>query len=186
MTRDDLRGIVEGITDEQLKKILDINSSDIGKAKGDAESMKTELENANKKLGEYETEIGNLRESLGDAEELQKKIDGLQADIDARKRADETAAAEKALKGRFDTVCGEAKFLNDFTRSGLYGEFKTALSDEANTGKSDKDIYEAITKDKENIFMPEDGLPGVVSSTAGGELGYDADIRVLMGLPEKK
>ena len=183
MTRDDLRGIIEGITDDQLKRILDIHSADIGKVKGDADALKTELETARTKIGEYETEIGNLKESLGDAEALQKKIDDLQADIDARKQADEAAAVENALKARFDTACGEAVFLNDFTRSGLYSEFKTALSDAANAGKSDKDIYEAITKDKENIFMPEGGIPSVVSSTGGDTPTTDADVREIMGLP---
>lgn len=185
MTRDDLKGIIEGITDEQLKAILDINSSDIGKAKGSLEAVQNKLDNAETKIGEYETKIGELEQSLGDAEALQKKIDDLQADIDARKQADEAAAAENALKGRFNTVCGDAKFLNDFTRTGLYNEFKTALSDEANTGKSDKDIYEAITKDKDDIFMPEAGIPGVVSSTPGvGSTATDADIREIMGLPQ--
>lgn len=187
MTRDDLRGIIEGITDEQLKAILDIHSSDIGKVKGNLETVQTELETAKTKIGEYETEIGSLKESLGNAEALQQKIDELQESIDARKQADEAAAAENALKGRFDTVCGEAKFLNDFTRNGLFNEFKTALSDEANKSKSDKDIYEAITKDKENIFIPDNGLPGVVSSTpGGGAAAADADVREIMGLPPIK
>ncbi len=184
MTRDDLRGIIEGITDDQLKRILDIHSADIGKVKGDADTLKTELENAKTKIGEYETEIGNLKKSLGDAEALQKKIDDLQADIDARKQADEAAAAENALKSRFDTACGEAKFLNDFTRAGLYDEFKTALSDEANAGKSDKDIYEAITKEKENIFVPDNGLPSVTGGSSGIEVPTtDAEVREIMGLP---
>lgn len=33
MTREEIKKIVEGITDEQLKQILDINSADIGKAR---------------------------------------------------------------------------------------------------------------------------------------------------------
>jgi len=187
MTRDDLRGIIEGITDEQLKAILDIHSSDIGKVKGNLETVQTELEEAKTKIGEYETEIGSLKESLGDAEALQKKIDDLQADIDARKQADEAAAAENSLKNRFADVCGEAKFLNDFTRDGLFNEFKTALTDEANNSKSDKDIYDAITKNKENIFAPADGIPGVVSSTpGGGAAATDAEVREVMGLPPIK
>ena len=184
MTRDELRGIIDGITDEQLKRILDINTADIGKAKGNLEAVQTELDNAKTKIGEYEAEIGNLKESLGDTEALQKKIDDLQADIDARKQADEAAAAENSLKNRFADICGEAKFLNDFTRDGLFNEFKTALADEANKSKSDKDIYEAITKDKENIFMPEDGIPYASSSTGGGGTSVtDADVREIMGLP---
>ena len=187
MTREDLRGIIDGITDEQLKSILDINTADIGKAKGDLEKVQTELENAKTKIGEYETEIGNLKESLGDAEALQKKIDDLQADIDARKQADEAAAAENNLKNRFAEVCGDTKFLNDFTRDGLFNEFKNALADETNKSKSDKDIYEAITKDKENIFIPEDGIPSVLSSTLGsGSAATDADVREIMGLPPIK
>lgn len=183
MTRDDLRGIIEGITDEQLKAILDINSSDIGKAKGNLGAVQTELDNAKTKISEYETEIGNLKNSLDDAEKLRRQIDTLQADINARKEADEAAAAENALMDRFNKVCNEAKFLNDFTRAGLFNEFKASLSDEANTGKSDEQIYEAITAGKENIFMPDGGLPSAVSSTGNNAVGEDNEVRAIMGLP---
>ena len=186
MTRDDLRGIIEGITDEQLKRILDINSADIGKVKADLDKAKGDVETANGKIADYEKEIGTLKESIGDTEAMQKKIDDLQASIDDRKKADEAAAADADMKNRFDTVCGEAKFLNEFTRNGLFNEFKTALADEANKTKSDKDIYEAITNGKDNIFEPEGGIPGVVSSTGGGSPVTDNDIRDIMGLPPLK
>ena len=68
MTRDDLRGIIEGISDEQLKAILDIHSKDIGKVKGNLDEVKAELEAANAKIGEYETEIKGLKDSLEDSE----------------------------------------------------------------------------------------------------------------------
>lgn len=186
MTRDDLRGIIEGITDEQLKRILDINSADIGKVKADLDKAKGDLETANGKIADYEKEIGTLKESIGNAEAMQKKIDDLQASIDDRKKADEAAAADADMKNRFDTVCGEAKFLNEFTKNGLFNEFKTALADEANKTKSDKDIYEAITNGKDNIFEPEGGIPSVVSGTGGGSPVTDNDIRDIMGLPPLK
>lgn len=187
MTRDDLRGIIEGITDEQLKKILDIHSSDIGKAKGNLETVQTELENAKTKIGEYETKIGELEESLGDAEKLKQQIDTLQADIDARKQADEAAAAEKALNSRFDAVCGESKFLNDFTKAGVFNEFKAALGDDANKSKSDDEVYKTIITGRDNLFEPEGGLPSATSSTGGGVYGTtDADVREIMGLPPLK
>ena len=184
MTREDLRGFVEGITDEQLKRILDINSSDIGKAKSEVDDLKKNLEAAQNKVSEYEGEISTLKESLGDTEKMQQKIDFLQKTIDDRKAEDDAVAAEKAIKGRFDAACGEAEFLNDFTREGLFNEFKTALSDEKNASKSDAEIYKAITEGKDNLFMPEDGIPGVVSSTTGsGSAATDADVREIMGLP---
>ena len=42
MTREDLKRIIERITDEQLKSILYINTADIGKAKKDYETIKSE------------------------------------------------------------------------------------------------------------------------------------------------
>lgn len=186
MTRDDLRGIIEGITDEQLKRILDINSADIGKVKADLDKTKGDLETANGKIADYEKEIGTLRENIGNAETMQKKIDELQTSIDERKKADEAAAEETAMQGRFDAVCGEAKFLNEFTKNGLFNEFKAALADDSNKTKSDKDIYEAITNGKDNIFEPDGGIPGVVSGTSGGSPVGDNDIREIMGLPPLK
>ena len=44
MTRDELKKIIEGITDEQIKLILDINSTNTGKAKGDYDTIKSENE----------------------------------------------------------------------------------------------------------------------------------------------
>ncbi len=108
MTRDELRGIVEGITDEQLKKILDIHSNDIGRAKSNLEEVKAELEGAKTKIGEYETEIQGLKDNLTDSETVKTKLEELEKDIAARKEADEKAALENSFNERFAAVCGEA------------------------------------------------------------------------------
>ena len=57
MTRDDLRGIIEGITDDQLKRILDINSADIGKVKADLDKTKGDLETAKKTVLKVVAEV---------------------------------------------------------------------------------------------------------------------------------
>ncbi len=187
MTRDELRGIIEGITDEQLKTVLGINSKDISKAKGNLEDVKTQLEIANTKLGEYEAEIKELKDDLADSEAVKTKLEDLEKDIATRKEADEKAALENSFKERFAAVCGEVKFLNDFTKNGIFTEFKTALADDANKSKSDDDIYKAITEGKENIFIPADGIPGVMGKTGpDGNYGTDADVREIMGLPPVK
>ena len=187
MTRDDLRGIIEGISDEQLKAILNIHSKDIGKVKGNLDEVQAELEAANTKISEYETEIKGLKDSLEDSEAVKAKLNELEKDIAARKEADEKAALENSFKDRFSAVCGEAKFLNDFTKDGVFAEFKTALTDEANKSKSDADIYKAITEGKDNIFIPAEGIPGVAGKTdPNGVLGTDADVREIMGLPPIK
>lgn len=184
MTRDDLRGIVTGITDEQLKKILDINSADIGKAKLDTDGLKAELEEANKKVMDMETELGALRESQCEAEKMKEKLDGLQKVIDERKEEDERQSREAAVKSRFDAVVGEAKFLNDFTKDGVFAQFQTAVEKEENLGRADEEVFGEIVGERENIFIQQKDIPSVVASTSGfgGDLSR-SDVREIMGLP---
>ena len=120
MTQNDVRTIFDGATDAQIKSILDINTADIGKAKKDFDTLRTELDNAKSKVSEYEAEIGGLRDSVDEAEKLKTKVEELQKAIDDRKAADEKAEREKAVSVRFDAACGDAKFLNDFTRAGTF------------------------------------------------------------------
>lgn len=60
-----------GLDKEIIDKILDENSADIGKAKG-------ELEKVRKTLGDRDAQLESLRKSAGDNAELQKKIADLQ------------------------------------------------------------------------------------------------------------
>ena len=63
MTRDELRGIVEGISDEQLKRILDINSSDIGKVKKETEALEKQLGERAERMNEMESRIADFEKN---------------------------------------------------------------------------------------------------------------------------
>ena len=152
MKREDIKKIFPDATEEQLKGLLDINTADIGKAKGEFEAVKTDLEKANGTLKEYETTIADLKKSAEGNEDFKKKFEDLEQRI-----ADEKAEAEKKAKeeaeeaeysNRFKTVVGEQKWRDELTEKAVYAEFKTALQDEANKGKGDKDILETLTKDR--------------------------------------
>ncbi len=184
MTRDDLRGIIEGISDEQLKRILDINSSDIGKAKRTVEELSAQLSEAQEKVLGYEAEIGGLKLAVNEAEGMREKVKELQKVIDERKLKDEAQELENKLAQRFATVTEGAEFLNKYTHDGLYAEFKAALSDVNNNGKSDTEIYSKITKGRENLFLPENsGIPKVISASGGiAQSLADGDVREIMGL----
>ena len=165
MKREDIKKFFPDATEEQLKGLLDINTADIGKAKGELEAVKADLEKAN----------GTLRE---------------------QRIADEKAAAEKKAKeeeeeaeysNRFKTVVGEQKWRDALTEKAVYAEFKTALQDEANKGKGDKDILAALTQDKEYFAKDPARVPAFSRGTgfAGGEVD-DAAVRAAMGLSPKK
>lgn len=183
MTREELRGIVEGISDEQLKKILDINSSDVGKVRKGAEDLKKELESANTNVENLTSEISVLKEAQCEAEEMKNKIEELQKIIDDRQTADEKAAHDAELQSRFENASNGMEFLNEFTRKGVFAQFTEALEMEENRAKSDAEIFQALTQNVGNLFVSDNGIPTVLASTTG--FGADlsmGDVREIMGL----
>ena len=191
MKREDIKKIFPDATEEQLKGLLDINTADIGKAKGEFEAVKADLEKANGTLREYETTIADMKKSAEGNEDFKKKFEELEQRI-----ADEKAEAEKKAKeeaeeaeysNRFKTVVGEQKWRDALTEKAVYAEFKTALQDEANKGKGDKDILAALTQDKEYFAKDPARVPAFSRGTgfAGGGAD-DAAVRAAMGLSPKK
>lgn len=191
MKREDIKKFFPDATEEQLKGLLDINTADIGKAKGELEAVKADLEKANGTLREYETTIADMKKSAEGNEDFKKKFEDLEQRI-----ADEKAEAEKKAKeeaeeaeysNRFKTVVGEQKWRDALTEKAVYAEFKTALQDETNKGKGDKDILAALTQDKEYFAKDPARVPAFSRGTgfAGGEVD-DAAVRAAMGLSPKK
>ncbi len=181
MTREQVSNIIEGISEEQISKLLNINSADIGKAKGDFEKMKSQLTEA-------QSTISELEKNKTDVEKMQEEINKYkQAEAD-RLEAEKQAKVEEELNKRFTAVIGEAKFVNELTKNGIFNEFKSALSDETNKGKGDSEIYTTLTKDREDIFAN----PNKTNINMGGAGNIDPDkvgndtIRKIMGLPVNK
>ncbi len=183
MTRDDLRGIVEGITDEQLKKILDIHSADIGRVKNGHEALQQELEAARVRSAEMEEKISRLEMSQCEADEMKVKIEELQKVIDQTNQAAEQRLAEEDLNRRFELVSEDKVFVNELTRKGILAEFATAVRDEGNAGKTDAQVYAEVISSRENLYAPQGGIPSILGSSMGfgGDL-TDGDVREIMGL----
>ena len=155
MTREEIKGILPDITDEQLKSVLDINSTDIGKAKKDYEAVSGQLATA-------KTTIKQLNDAKSDYDDIKRQLGEYQVAEQKRKNDELQAQKDAAIRSRFDKLHGERKYLNDFTQQGIFNEFKAALEKDESVGKSDADIFEGIVK---GIIIPE---------RRGGEgFGYD-------------
>ena len=172
MTRDDIKKHFPEATDEQINALLDINSADIGKHKTAADTASADLKKAR-------DTIADMEKNAKDAAALQKTIDEYKA-ADEKRQAETKAAAEKAERfGRFEKAHGESskdrKWLNDFTRDGIFAQFEKALSDDANKGKSDVQIYNALINDEKGIKpgLFEAQVSGGMSGM-GGAPGGDA------------
>ena len=53
MKREDIKKYFPDATEEQLKGLLDINTADIGKAKGDFDTVKADLDKAHEDIKKY-------------------------------------------------------------------------------------------------------------------------------------
>lgn len=164
MKREDIKKIFPDATEEQLKGLLDINTADIGKAKG-------ELEKGNE---DFKKKFEDLEQRIADEK------------AEAEKKAKEEAE-EAEHSNRFKTAVGEQKWRDALTEKAVYAEFKTALQDKANKGKGDKDILAALTQDKEYFAKDPARVPAFSRGTdfAGGGVD-DAAVRAAMGLSPKK
>lgn len=177
MKREDITKLFPTATEEQVSALLDLNSKDIGKAKGDAEQLKTDLKAA-------QDTIKGLEANKDDTAALQKQLDEYKQAEAARAEAEKASAVRADVERRFDAVAGERKFLHEYVRTGVLGEFEKALSDKANAGKGDKDLFEALTKDKDyfssqNPPVNMGGLGNIKTSDPD-----EAAMRHALGLPD--
>lgn len=79
MRRDFLKNL--GIEDkETIDKILDENSSDIGRAKGEVDTLKTRVADLERDVANKDTEINTLKGQVGDTNALNQKIIQLETD----------------------------------------------------------------------------------------------------------
>ena len=161
MKREELKKIIEGITDEQLKTILDINGADIEKAKEDYKTVKADLETANKTIADLKDKISNLEASSESAEEYKKQLEELKKGIEEKEKADK-AAKEKAerdanILARYNAVAVDTngaplEWSHEAVKTAYLQKFTEAIEDKANASKSDADIFKALTINDEGAF----------------------------------
>lgn len=141
------------------------------------DSFKSQLQSANETISE-------LEKNKGDVAALQEQINTYKQEKANREKAEREAAEDAALMTRFDKLNGERKYTNDFTKNGVFAEFKAALAKAENAGKADADIFSELTKDREGIFAnPNPGvdIPGAATGGAISKSVWDS-IRSAAGL----
>ncbi len=165
-------------------------------------------------MAEYGKQVQSLKEKI---DENKITIDDLKAQIEKAPKSEEMEnlkntiadmeakeqdriAKEKAIKDdevlttNIIQAIGDRKFVNDFTKNAIVKEIKVALNDDANKGKSAKDLFEEITKDKTDIFvnpnqmvdMPsiDENVETVVSKDDFDKMGYKQRLELKETNPE--
>ena len=168
------------------------------------EYIKTETEKVEKQykeeISEYKTTIDDLKEQIKNApksdelESLKGKIadyEQKEADRIAKQKAKEE---DDILTKNIVEVIGDKKFVNDYTKNSIINEVKIALKDNANLGKSAKDLFEQITNGKDGIFanpnqvidMPsiDENTETTISKEDFNKMGYKERLELKSSNPE--
>ena len=181
----------ESLTLEQFNertsgmKLADLSGGEyVAKGKYDSD-----LKKARDELKTAKDTIATLEANKGDTDALQAELDKYKQADEARQKAEQEAAAHAALVERFGKVKGDREFSSEYAENGLLEAFNKAISDPANTGKGDKELFDALTKDAVGLFKnPQQEpvkVPGVTGSWADAD-NKERMMRQAMGLPIAK
>ena len=89
-------------------------------------------------------------------------MEALPAEEDARAALEAARSELEMLRAeverRFEAAAGDREFLHEYVRKGLLADFAAALEDAANAGKSDAEVFSALTREK-NCFAAQNPPP---------------------------
>lgn len=154
------------------------------------DEVNTQLKAQKDLVAERDKQIEALEGASGNAEKYKKDLEDLKAQIAKEKEEAERKAKEAEIeaeyKTRFSGLAGENKWRDELTEKAVYAAFKEALADENNKGKGDKEIFEALTKDKNYYENPNPiDMKGMGSNKTAGNAS-ELQILKVMGVPEKE
>lgn len=156
MKREDVSKIFAEATAEQIDKILDLNSADIGKAKKGFDDLKADLETAKQTITDINKQYDDLKAANASAEDYKTKYDELVADN--KRKADEQAARElkAAERAEFDKYINEVRpkgWKKEMYANSYFDLYCEAKAQSENKAKTTADIIHELIKDDTTSFV---------------------------------
>ena len=156
MKREEIKAIFPEATDEQLKSVMDLNGTDVEKAKSKVTSLENELKEKKADFEKLNTEFEALKTANASGEEWKTKYEAIVAENEAKAKqaeADRILAEKNAdTEKRFNECVGDKKFSHDAIKASYLKKFADALDSEEYKGKGDAEIFHSLTKDDATAF----------------------------------
>ena len=166
------------------KETIDTIMAEHGKLITEAKEKTQDLEN---KVKDYESKISDLSSKAETNTKVQEELDNLKKSIAENEAKAKAKAEDEILTKNITSVFGDKKFVNEYTKNAIVNDIKTALKDSNNAGKSAKDLFEELTKDKDGIFSnPNPGVSTPPTGDVNTGLAKENHDRELLGLEPKK
>ena len=124
-------------------------------------------------LQTLKNQMKELKENSKNAEELQKQVDDLIKANEEREAKAKAEEEDKILTNNINEVFGDKQFTSEYARTGLTNDIKNELNKPENKGRSIKDIFDTLTKDKTDIFANPNqvkDMPGMGDSEEKPEI----------------
>ena len=165
---------------EQVDKILDENSQDIGKAKGDSEKIQKDLDAANAEveslkgqISDRDKQLETLKNSTGDVEGMKQEIAKLQADNKAKDDAHAAEIKQLKIDAAIDSALTGAKAKNNTAVKALLKDLDKAELADDGTIKGLAEQIEALQKSDAYLFDTTTKKKTHVKGAKPGESGND-------------
>lgn len=161
------------LDNEQIEKVMTLYGKAIAKKDSEIDKLADSNKELTDKVNTYETKINEFNESAKDNADWKSKYEELQTSIkeqEAKKKAEEE---DKILTNNINEVFGDKQFTSEYARTGLTNDIKNELNKPENKGRSIKDIFDALTKDKTDIFANPNqvkDMPGMGDSEEKTEI----------------
>lgn len=178
MKREEIKAIFPEATDEQLKSVMDLNGTDVEKAKSKVTSLENELKEKKADFEKLNTEFEALKTANASGEEWKTKYEAIVAENEAKAKqaeADRILAEKNAdTEKRFNECVGDKKFSHDAIKASYLKKFADALDSEEYKGKGDAEIFHSLTKDDATAFTGVQAVKLAGGRPAGTGTNYSS------------
>lgn len=178
MKREEIKAIFPEATDEQLKSVMDLNGTDVEKAKSKVTTLEAELKEKKADFDKLNTELEALKTANASGEEWKTKYEAIVAENEAKAKqaeADRILAEKNAdVEKRFNECVGDKKFSHDAIKASYLKKFADALDSEEYKGKGDAEIFHALTKDDAAAFTGVQAVKLAGGRPAGTGTNYSS------------
>lgn len=170
MKRDFLEAL--GLEKDVIDKILDENSRDIGREKQKLDAVNEDLAGVKEQLAQRDSDLAELKKASKGQEDLQAKLDELQAKYDEETEAYRTKIAERDMDDAVNAAISAASLsLNSAAAKRMFKADLKAKGLELKDGKlvGFDEFKDAWLKDNQDSVAPEKPPASIVHpSRAGG------------------
>lgn len=167
------------LSKEEIKSILAEHGKTVKTETEKIEAKyKEEVSSRDKTITDLKTQIDSAPKS-DEVDKLKQTIADYEKADNERKEAEKKAKKDETLLKNINEAIGDKKFVNEYTKNSIVNEIKTALENEVNAGKSAKELFESLTKDKQDIFANPNQIVNMSGMGDGDGKTNKKDIPIL-------